>query len=119
MSESRDRVYTFVNRTARLARQAISRNPQEHRFYSAVTGGSDEDVYLHNLLNDVEDDRAHAEAVKLRQRGTELTRSGPGTLGQPMGAALIVESFAMDPYEERDGVLVRKSDGKPVGSLRG
>ncbi len=67
------------------------------------------------LLDQVEDDRVHAEALKLLKRGEEL-KAGVGnqSIGMAMAATLIVEAVAMDPYEERDGQLVRKSDGKPV-----
>lgn len=118
MSYTREQVYRFVNRVAKKARQAVSPNPQDHAAYLAVEGGSEEDDHLRGLLNRVEDDRAHAEAVRLRKRG-EQTRNtaraqGNNTIGTYLGAALIVEALAMDPYEERDGQLVRKDDGMPV-----
>lgn len=66
-------------------------------------------------LREAADDRAHAEAEKLRQRGEELKiRAGSQGIGMAMAATLIVEAVAMDPYEMRDGQLVRKSDGSPV-----
>lgn len=73
---------------------------------------------LDHILDMVEDDRAHAEAVALRGRGEDMRRNGKpdgtATMGYVIGAGLVVEAFAMDPYEQRDGQLVRKSDGKPV-----
>lgn len=118
MSYARDMVYSFVNRMAQFA----MRNPNglDYRSYQSVEAGSGcyEDLELRALLNQVEDDRAHTEAVRLRKRG-EQTRNtaraqGNNTIGIYLGAALIVEALAMDPYEERDGQLVRKDDGQPV-----
>ncbi len=110
MSAARDLVYNFVNEMARLSRQAISRNPQGQAHYVAVEAGSDDDLYLHGLLNKVEDDRAHAEAQKLLDMHMEvLLMHGPQVA---QGLALAIKHI--DPYVRRDGQLVRKSDDKPV-----
>jgi hypothetical protein len=81
-------------------------------------GNLDQDLYVAALLDRIENDRAHAEAQKLLQRGEEMRANGrpdgTATIGYVIGGALVVEALAMDPYETRDGQLVRKSDGKPV-----
>lgn len=124
MNYYRSLVYSFINKTAREARQEISRIPKDHQHYQAVEGGSDEDLYLHGLLNGVEEERVHVEAGKLRKRGEELKARGlsnsPGerSLAMSMGAALIVEAIAMDPYEERDGQVFRKSDGAFIRNVK-
>lgn len=119
MTYARSLVYSFVNRMAQFA----MRNPSglDYRNYEAVPGGCYEDLELHGLLNQVEDDRAHAEAVKLRGWGQkykdvseEVQNEGKKALSLFIGQALMNAAHDMDPYEERDGQLVRKSDGKPV-----
>lgn len=60
------------------------------------------------LLDQVEDDRVHAEAEKLR---AEIKLLGMGPLS---AVAFTQAADLVDPYEMRDGQLVRKSDGKPV-----
>lgn len=67
-----------------------------------------------NLIGHVEDDRAHAEAERLRQRA-KATRIDLLNPFSPYQEQLIHElANLIDPYEMRDGQLVRKSDGKPV-----
>lgn len=67
------------------------------------------------LLAKVEDERVHAEAEKLRQRGEELKiQTGNHGIGMAMAATLLVEAVAMDPYEVRGEKLVRKSNGTTV-----
>lgn len=63
-----------------------------------------------DLLNKVEDDRAHAEAEKLRTEAKLFEQDGYMDEGGIYEAAAAM----IDPYEMRDGQLVRKSDGKPV-----
>lgn len=75
---------------------------------------SEECAVLGYWLSRIEDDRAHREAVRLRQRAeaTHLDLLNPYSLHEERlvrGLAVLV-----DPYELRDGQLVRKSDGKPV-----
>lgn len=105
----RDLVYSFVNKTAREARQEISRNPKDHQYYQAVEGGSDDDLYLHGLLNGVEEERVHREAEGMRERAKRFAQGGPA--GEAMAGALSAHAASMDPYEERDGQVFRKSDG--------
>jgi hypothetical protein len=119
MSAARDLVYAFINK------QIEKGEP--------VEPGSDGDLYLHGLLNRVEDDRVHREAEKLR--------SLIGEAGRVNGPGLTVAADKTDPYtrigpfdreidevhpdEEklnpdcaqcREGAehLHRKRDGKPV-----
>jgi hypothetical protein len=118
MSDARDQVYSFVNLLAKLSRQAVSRNPQNDAAYLAIEGGSDEDLRLHGLLNWVEDDRAHAEAEKLRAQAEKMLK--PSMAGadllMAMHAADVYLNAArtIDPYEMRNGQTVRKSDGRTV-----
>lgn len=109
MSAARDLVYAFVNRTARKARQDIATYPDDHKYYTVVDGGSDNDIRLHGLLNRVEDDRAHAEAVKIR----DFVANDP-VYRPKCKRGMLEAADLIDPYEERDGKLIRKSDGKPV-----
>lgn len=111
MSYYRDLVYSFVNKTAREARQEISRNPKDHQYYQAVEGGSDEDDRLHSLLNWVEEERVHAEAVGLRSRADALASKADNISAESMVDAYRLAANEMDPYEERDGQVFRKSDG--------
>lgn len=95
MSDARDQVYYFVNGQV---------NREEK-----VIGGTDEDLFLHGLLNRVEDDRAHREAEKIRK----AVKEDPAY--RPKGHAAMLEvAESIDPYEMRDGALYRKSDGSPV-----
>lgn len=114
MSYARDLVYSFINTTAKMSRQAVSPNPQDHAAYRAIEGGSGEDTYLHGLLNQVEDDRVHREAGKLRKRAEGFADSASDLVAGAMAAAMRLAADEIDPYEERDGQLVRKSDGKSV-----
>lgn len=100
MSAARDLVYSFVNRIA-------PGSFGDGR--TAVEGGSDEDLYLHGLLNRVEDDRAHAEAELIRGVVANDKVYRPKWQRGMLEAADLI-----DPYKELDGQLVRKSDGKPV-----
>jgi hypothetical protein len=92
-----------------------ARNEIHERCCTSCGPANDQCLQLYGLLNRVEDDRAHAEAQKLIKRGEEL-KAGTWTqgVGMAMAAMLIVEAIAMDPYEMRDGQLVRKADGQPV-----
>lgn len=114
MTRARDQVYNFVNRMASFAMQ--NPNGLDYRTYQSVEAGSQcyEDLELRSLLSQVEDDRAHREAKRLRQRAevTTIDLLNPCSLHDAkliMGIADLI-----DPYEMRDGQLVRKSDGQPV-----
>lgn len=111
MSYARDLVYSFVNRMAKFAMQ--NPNGLDYRNYQAIIDECYEDYELRALLNQVEDDRAHAEAERLRLRA-KAVKLGMGPTVE--GIYEVVRGLAelVDPYEERDGQLVRKSDGKPV-----
>lgn len=73
-----------------------------------------DDDRLHEALNQVEDDRAHREAEKLRERANRFADSGSDLVADAMAGATRAAADSVDPYEWRDGQLVRKSDGKPV-----
>jgi hypothetical protein len=62
------------------------------------------------LLDQVEDDRAHTEAEKLRNEAAIYDEEGE----RNVAAGLYRAADMVDPYEMRDGQLVRKSDGKAV-----
>lgn len=105
MSRARDIMHERHCRWLRCAHN-------EYRLDGAI---SEECAVLDARLDQVEDDRVHREAEKLRKRGEELKAAARNQgVGMAMAAALLVESIEMDPYEERDGQLVRKSDGRPV-----
>ena len=56
------------------------------------------------------DDRAHAEAQKLLDKHMDVMLTHGAGVAQGLAMAII----ELSPYVERDGQLVRKSDGKPV-----
>jgi hypothetical protein len=76
--------------------------------------GTDECVRIHDLLVEVEDDRVHVEADKIRRRAEEILRNGGDDrrTAELMAGVTMAAAMGMDPYELRDGELVRKSDGK-------
>jgi hypothetical protein len=70
---------------------------------------TDECDRIRMLLDQVEDDRVHAEAERIR------TAVAEDAAYRPKGHAAMLEvAESMDPYEMRDGNLVRKSDGKII-----
>lgn len=110
MSQARDLIYSFVNKLG----DKMAKHGPEKPWGSMIEAGSGDDDYLHGLLNWVEDDRAHREAEKLRQRADGFKDSASDLVAGAMAAAMKLAADEIDPYEERDGQLVRKSDGKPV-----
>lgn len=106
MTRSRDLVYSFVNSMAKHAMQ----NPcgLDYRDYQSVVPGSGcyEDFELQGMLNQVEDDRMHVEAEKIRKLAAE------SKIKESVG--LWIAANMLDPYQVVDGQLVRKSDGRPV-----
>lgn len=73
------------------------------------------------LIDQVEDNRAHREAEKLyveaeKHKRSAEAASGPEIIDGHMAAwsRLTRAGQMIDPYEMRDGQLVRKSDGEPV-----
>lgn len=65
-------------------------------------------------LQEAADNRAHAEAEKLRARARDLSASATGLVADAMSGATMAAATSIDPYAMRDGQLVRKADGKPV-----
>lgn len=77
------------------------------RYVAGIANDGDErDSHLGEMLDQVEDDRAHREAERLRNHAGESTFK---LLRGIMDAASLI-----DPYIEVDGQLYLKSDGKPV-----
>lgn len=104
MSMARDLVYSFAEKLARDAQKyGIPYNCRP------IEPGSHDDDYLSGLLNNVEDDRVHAEAEKIRAEVAESTAYRPRA-----HAAMLEVANEMDPYHVVDGKLVRKSDGRPI-----
>lgn len=104
MSIARAQVYAFAER--------LARNADEHGIpYNGrpIEPGSQDDDRLRDLLDRVEDDRAHREAEKLRKEADELHQTEPGFVH-----ALRVGADMIDPYTQTDAGLVRKSDGKTI-----
>lgn len=109
MSMARDLVYSFAVKLARKAeKEGIPYNG------SPIEPASHDDDYLSGLLNRVEDDRAHREAEKLRERANKFADSDSDLVAGGMAAATRAAADSIDPYEFRDGQLVRKSDGKSI-----
>lgn len=73
---------------------------------------------LTGLLDELGDERAHAEAEKLRAEAKEYEKEAAGMLNASayyQAAGVMARAAQLiDPYVMRDGQLVRKSDGKPV-----
>lgn len=80
--------------------------------------GTDECDRITELLNQVEDDRAHAEAERIRTEAREYEAEAPSKDRHDgymkTAAVLATAAESLDPYEMRDGNLVRKSDGKII-----
>jgi hypothetical protein len=102
------------------ARDQVYAIAKDHAVGEEIEPGSIDDDRLHEALNQVEDDRAHAEAEKLRNEAKLHEHDAVDTKGRERDAylrtagVLVYAAGLVDPYEERDGQLVRKSDGKPV-----
>jgi hypothetical protein len=116
MNFARDLVYDFVNKVG----DDMARYGPPAPYHKAVEAGTDNDDRLHYLLNWVGDDRAHAEAEKLRRKADELEAANAFVVrpDQTMTPSDVVRVSAdeIDPYHRVDGRLVRKSDGSPVVS---
>lgn len=88
-----------------------------HCLHVGGYGGEQCDA-LSAALDQVEDDHAHRQAELLRQRAKLIAdpEFNSGSAWQRERESKLVLGLAalIDPYEERDGTLVRKSDGKPV-----
>lgn len=114
MSHARDLIYSRVNKLG----DDMARYGPPAPWQKMIEAGGEEDDYLHGLLNQVEDDRAHAEAEKLRSRATSAELSTIGRMDPAVAlhtaGVLRAAAKTIDPYETRDGQLVRKSDGQPV-----
>lgn len=107
MTMPRDLVYSFAEKLARKAeKEGIPYNGRP------IEPASHDDDYLHDLLNWVEDDRAHREADKLRKRAESFADSKSDLVANAMAASMRMAATETDPYEVRDGELRRKSDGK-------
>lgn len=66
------------------------------------------------LLDQIEDDRAHHEAEKLRETAAGMVFNLLDPFSPQKEGWVRHIADEIDPYEMRDGQLVRKSDGKPV-----
>lgn len=107
MTYARDLALAMVNRHAEAG--------------SPIKPYSNEHLYLESLLNQVENDRAHAEAKRLRARSAsfekdiaamEFSARKAGIV--QMMVIMVQDAYLIDPYVEIEGQLYRKSDGKPV-----
>jgi len=107
---ARQAIYSRVNKLG----DDMARYGPPAPYHQMIEAGSDEDLYLSGLLDRVEDDRAHAEAEKLRKAADEFAKNSSDLVARAMAAATRGAALKIDPYEERDGHLVRKSDGKPI-----
>lgn len=75
---------------------------------------SDECDRIRELLDQVEDDRAHAEAEKLRVKAKTVRLDLLDPFSPYREQLIREQADEIDPYEKRDGQLVRKSDGRAV-----
>lgn len=119
MSFARDLIYSFVNKRG----DEMARFGPPELYHKMIEAGTDDDDYLHGLLNQVEDDRAHAEADRIRKEANETADAWSsevqrGNAERSSGAMHYVADM-IDPYEKRDdGQLYRKSDGKLIEGLK-
>lgn len=87
-------------------------------------GSRDKCKNLDYLLDQVEDDRVHTVAEELRAQTKQYTEDIKRLTGLErafhvqMTATILMTANKIDPYEERDGQLVRKSDGKKIVGLK-
>lgn len=103
MSLARDLVYSFAEKLAKkAAKEGIPYNGRP------IEPGSRDDDYLHGLLNQVEDDRVHAEVHRILDISMETMLLHGEKVTQGLGLAI----KTVDPYKLRNGELRRKSDGK-------
>lgn len=109
MSITRQQVYNLVNNLARVAEEVGLPSSR-----LAIEPGDEVDDHLHGLLNKIEDDRAHREAERLRKKAEGMPSYTPPKSGTTGRAVTLMLADEIDPYEMRDGELIRKSDGKPV-----
>lgn len=85
---------------------------------------SDECDRIRDLLSQVEDDRAHKEAQRLRERAAEIHEGAVDKYGEVYGTlrfaakTLRDEAERIDPYMEREGLLVRKRDDKVMRPVK-
>jgi len=114
MTLPRDLVYSFVNKRG----DEMARFGPPEPYYKMIEAGTDDDLYLHGLLNQVEDDRAHREAEHLREKAAEFATSSSDLVAEAMTAATKAAADHIDPYEVKDGQLCRKSDGKRIVGLK-
>jgi hypothetical protein len=76
------------------------------------------------LLDEVEDDRAHKEANRLREKAAEIHEGAVDKHGEVYGLmrfaakSLFEAADEIDPYEVRDGLIVRKRDDKAMRPVK-
>lgn len=73
-----------------------------------IDGGSEKCKNLDYLLDQVENDRVHAEVHRILEISMETMLIHGSQVTQGLGLAI----KTVDPYQLRDGQLTRKSDGK-------
>lgn len=101
-----------MDRTTRLHNQV-------HRLSRHMCGGGVEECgRLTELLDKIEDERAHREAEKLRAKAVKVEQSPLASVdpGVVLRTTSVLRTAAeqIDPYEKRDGQLVHKITGEPV-----
>lgn len=114
MTDARSQVYSFVNKRG----DQMARYGPAAPYQKMIEPGTDDDLFLHGLLNRVEDDRVHAEAERIREEAKATADAWTSEVNRDRAerasGAMCYVADLIDPYEERDGQLVRKSDGTPV-----
>lgn len=114
MSFARDLIYSFVNRRG----DEMARFGPPEPYYKMIEAGTGDDLHLHGLLNRVEEERAHDEAERLREKAAEFATSSSDLVAEAMTAATKAAADHIDPYEVKNGQLYRKSDGKHIVGLK-
>jgi hypothetical protein len=77
-----------------------------------------------DLLDEVEDDRAHKEANRLREKAAEIHEGAVDKHGEVYGLMRFAAKShfeaadEIDPYEVRDGLIVRKRDDKVMRPVK-
>lgn len=110
MSFARDLIYSFVNKRG----DEMARFGPPEPYHKMIEGGTDDDLYLHGLLNQAEDERLHDEAQKLYDMHDEILLAHGPQVAQGFAKAAIL----MDPYTVKDGQLVHKVTGQILAGVK-
>lgn len=81
-------------------------------------GGNEVCAQMTELLDALEDERAHCEAVRIREEAEQTADAWTSEVNcaqaERSSGAMHYAASMIDPYELRDDRLVHKADGSPV-----